>query len=248
MARYDWTRDELILALDLYKRTSGNPAKGGNEVLELSETLNALGSDLVGRTAVFRNANGVYMKIMNLRRLDNAYISLGKRGLKGGSELEKEVWDHFANDQALLKQTASAIRSHVGSSKDDEKSLDEDAEDGADEGRILARIHKRRERNKDIVSRKKKHVLAEKGRLCCEACGFDFAVVYGERGEGFIEVHHTVPLHTLTVGRKTQLKDLALLCANCHRMVHSKSAWLTVDEVRNLVQVKAVSKSEGRKV
>jgi demethoxyubiquinone hydroxylase (CLK1/Coq7/Cat5 family) len=61
---------------------------------------------------------------------------------KCGSELEKEVWDHFANDQALLKQTASAIRSHLGSSKDDEKSLDEDAEDGADEGRILARIHK----------------------------------------------------------------------------------------------------------
>jgi 5-methylcytosine-specific restriction protein A len=242
----DWTRDELILALDLYKQSGGNPAKNGKEVVELSETLNALGSDLVGRTDVFRNANGVYMKIMNLRRWDDAYSSLGKSGLKGGSRLEKEVWDHFANDQELLRQTAAAIRSQLGSVPEEDEALEEDAEEGAEEGRILARVHKRRERSRKIANKKKKQVLEEQGRLCCEACGFDFGVVYGERGEGFIEVHHTVPLHTLTAGKKTLLKDLALLCANCHRMIHSRSAWLTVDELKVLVQSSSVSKFEKR--
>lgn len=243
-----WTRDELILALDLYKRFAGNPPKDGKDTVELSQTLNVLGSDLAGRTEVFRNANGVYMKVMNFRRFDEVYSSIGKKGLSRGNRLEEEVWNQFANDTERLRQTAAAIRSQLGSSTDDQESVEEDAEEGADEGRILARVHKRRERNRKIVNKKKQQVLKEKGRLCCEACGFDYGVFYGERGEGFIEVHHTVPLHTLTASRKTQLSDLALLCANCHRMVHSKSVWLTIDELKMLVRASGVSKFETERV
>lgn len=39
-----WIRDELILALDVYLRHSGNPpGKNSAEVAELSRQLNALG-------------------------------------------------------------------------------------------------------------------------------------------------------------------------------------------------------------
>ena len=54
----------------------------------------------------------------------------------------------------------------------------------------------------------------------CEACGFDFQSTYGELGEGFCEVHHRTPLAELDGETKTTLKGLAVVCANCHRMLH----------------------------
>nr|WP_241197755.1 HNH endonuclease [Pseudomonas chlororaphis] len=47
-----------------------------------------------------------------------------------------------------------------------------------------------------------------------------------------MDIHHTKPLHTLQPGDKTKLTDLALLCANCHRVVHSRRKWLSVAEVK----------------
>jgi hypothetical protein len=61
----DWTRDELILALDLYLRhRSAPPAKDSKEILDLSALLNRLAAALhggVGKERTFRNANGVYI-------------------------------------------------------------------------------------------------------------------------------------------------------------------------------------------
>ncbi|WP_242553951.1 HNH endonuclease [Pseudomonas protegens] len=51
-----------------------------------------------------------------------------------------------------------------------------------------------------------------------------------------IDVHHSKPLHTLQPGDKTKLADLALLCANCHRVVHSQRKWLSVAEVKERYQ------------
>jgi len=88
--------------------------------------------------------------------------------------------------------------------------------------------------------------LKQAGRLACETCGFDFEAAYGERGKGFIECHHTKPLADLEHERTTKLDDLALLCANCHRMVHAKRPWLDVSEVRRLFEPqKALRKGEN---
>ncbi|WP_370543518.1 HNH endonuclease [Herbaspirillum sp. Sphag64] len=48
--------------------------------------------------------------------------------------------------------------------------------------------------------------------------------------------YHTKPVHTLKEGDTTKLEDLALLCANCHRVVHSSRRWRTLDEVRAAVR------------
>ena len=107
----------------------------------------------------------------------------------------------------------------------------------AREGRILTRLHVRRERDGKLVARKKEQVMDETGRLECEACTFDFAKRYGDRGRGFIEVHHTLPLHTLTQSSRITPADLALLCSNCHRIVHrEKHHWLTMQELHTLVE------------
>nr|WP_227672732.1 HNH endonuclease [Komagataeibacter sp. FXV3] len=105
----------------------------------------------------------------------------------------------------------------------------------APEGRILTVLHHSRERSRKIVQAKKKDVLAKTGRLACEACGFDFVERYGDRGQGFIECHHIKPLSDLPNETKTRLDDLALVCANCHRMIHAQRPWMNIEELSNLV-------------
>ncbi len=59
------------------------------------------------------------------------------------------------------------------------------------------------------------------GTLKCEVagCGFDFEQTYGRLGAGFVEVHHRRGL-ARSGPTKTKLADLAIVCANCHRMIH----------------------------
>lgn len=235
-----WTRDELILALDLYmKHRISPPGKNSPEVIELSELLNKMGQALgLSELEKFRNPNGVYMKLMNFRSYDPEYTKDGKVGLTRGNKDEEVVWKEFASNPERLSLTASAIRSAIEKPSDDlDLSRPEEPEiQEAEEGRVLTRLHRFRERDRKLVESKKKEALRKFGRLSCDACGFDFSHKYGPPGNGIIDIHHTIPVHTLGQGQKTRLEDLALLCANCHRMVHSSRKWLSIHEVRKLVK------------
>ena len=65
----------------------------------------------------------------------------------------------------------------------------------------------------------------------CAICGFCFEKVYGERGKGFIEVHHIKPLSEnqdeVVVDPQ---KDLICVCSNCHRMFHRKKDYVPTPE------------------
>jgi 5-methylcytosine-specific restriction protein A len=231
----DWTRDELILSLDLYVRFKGNPpGKGSAEIIGLSETLNQLSARAAQGRADFRNPNGVYMKLMNFRRFDPTYQSQGKSGLMRGNKLEEAVWADFAVDPDRLAKTAAAIKANLEPEIEDYDEPEGDVE--AEEGRVLTRAHQVRERSKKLVAAKKAACLKATGKLSCEVCGFQFDLAYGERGKAFIEAHHSLPVHQLRPGVKTRLADLHLLCANCHRMVHAKRPWLTLDQLKDCLQ------------
>ncbi len=78
----DWTRDELIIALNVYLQTRPRtPGQNSEEIGQLSTTLNKLGERLFTqeqRTATFRNSNGVYMKLANFKRFDPSYTATEK--------------------------------------------------------------------------------------------------------------------------------------------------------------------------
>jgi hypothetical protein len=111
----DWNRDELILALDAYVRWNGNPpSKTSVEIEALSKVMNDLRHVLgTQRTPTLRNANGVYMKLMNLRRFDPAFASRGSVGLKRGNRLEEEIWNEFHRDPSYLGRVAASIRERL---------------------------------------------------------------------------------------------------------------------------------------
>lgn len=120
-----WSRDELILALDLYLRFRGAlPRKNHPELAELSAFLNTM---FRGRIAgeKYRNSNGVYMKMMNFRRFDSDYTADGRVGLTKGNKEEELVWHEYSANPASLSAAVTAIRSKV------EKGIR-----GGEEGRI----------------------------------------------------------------------------------------------------------------
>lgn len=232
-----WSREELILALDLYLRhREALPSKHHPDVQELSVFLGKLGRTKDATISEsFRNPNGVYMKLGNFRRWDPGYTKDGKTGLAKGNKDEEVVWNDFASSPAKLAAIVHIIRTtvelgeHAGFQlhEADEPDIHEAAE-----GRVITRLHRARERNRKLVDKKKKQALAKHGKLACEACGFDFKATYGSAGEGLIDVHHIRPLHTLEPGQKTRLDDLALLCANCHRVVHGSRHWLNLEGLK----------------
>ena len=104
-----WTRDELILTLDMYfQQGPSHISTSHPTVTSLSESLNRLPVHSVRPDAErFRNANGVYMKLSNFLRFDDSYAG---SGLTHGGKLEEEVWNEFASDKLRLRNVASAIR------------------------------------------------------------------------------------------------------------------------------------------
>lgn len=102
----------------------------------------------------------------------------------------------------------------------------------ATEGRKNFRIHLNRERKPWIVAAKKAQVLRETGKLACEVCSFDFRMVYGE---DFAEAHHRAPLSEVETETETTPDDLAVLCANCHRMIHRTKPMETVEQFKERI-------------
>jgi len=76
--------------------------------------------------------------------------------------------------------------------------------------------------------------------LNCEVCGFSFCEKYGDDlGKGFIEVHHKTPLHE-SKRTETTANDIALICSNCHKMIHKKlvdeeNSIMTIDELKKII-------------
>lgn len=99
------------------------------------------------------------------------------------------------------------------------------------EGAPVERKHRSVERNRGL----REAALRIHGHDC-QACGFSFEETYGLRGVGFAEVHHLMPFSSLR-GRTVMTNpatDLAILCANCHRMVHrGEDAPLAIEKLRD---------------
>ena len=94
---------------------------------------------------------------------------------------------------------------------------EEDSEAHACEGAILVSTIRRRERN----PRNRLLCIRLHGEKCA-CCGMEPRSVYGEAG-GIIEVHHLEALSLLAAPRPYDPAiDLAPLCPNCHRAVHTR--------------------------
>lgn len=225
----NWEREEVILALDLYLRYGHKPLSTDHEeVIKLSNLLRSLSNGKV-RTESFRNPNSVSMKLNNFIPFDPLYA--GAAGLRGNSKLDKKIWDEFAHDPEYLRHVAQRIIDNVEAGNAERAEDVELEEEEFFEGRLLYRMHRIRERNKRLVEQVKNSAL-KNGDLKCSVCKFDFEKAYGDLGKGYIECHHTIPVSEYKGKTQVNPKDLALVCSNCHRMLHRRRPWLKPEELR----------------
>jgi HNH endonuclease len=120
----------------------------------------------------------------------------------------------------------------------DLQAVKEDVEDVFREGGVLRefREHKRIERDTRVATAAKQLRLGKDALLRCDTCGFSFAEVYGDIGDGFVEAHHKLPLSGLKSARVTKLSDIALVCSNCHSMIHQCDPLLTIEELKEIIE------------
>ncbi len=227
-----WQRDELVLALDLYFRMGAQVSARDPEVIALSEVLYTLPADkLTAVRGSQRSPESVRAKLQNFLTIDPAYHG---KGLSHGSRGDREVWKEFADRREHLSAVARAIRESARGLEEVPR-YEEEGEEEFPEGRLLYRLHRQRERDPGLVRKAKDIWLQKYGRLVCSVCGFDFAKVYGSLGDGYIECHHIRPVSELRSDSKTRVRDLAPVCANCHRMLHRKRPCVSMEELSTLI-------------
>jgi putative restriction endonuclease len=91
--RKNWTRDELLIVLNIYhKLTFGQMHARQPVIVSLAKQMG-------------RGANSVAMKLCNLASLDPALKLRGIKGLPGASALDRKVWQEFHED---LNETVPA--------------------------------------------------------------------------------------------------------------------------------------------
>lgn len=120
---------------------------------------------------------------------------------------------------------------HAEASADTSLDNEDDSPPGLEfEDASRFRMHKRIERNTTLARKVKKF----RG-LTCEVCDVNFKKRYGAIGEGYIEAHHLRPLASLNEAKVAMNPetDFAVLCANCHRMVHRSGLVDDIARFRN---------------
>lgn len=104
-----WTRDELLVALNLYhKLTFGQLHARQPVIVELASKLN-------------RGASSLAMKLCNFASLDPALKLRGLKGLEGASALDRSVWNEFHADlNETVPASEDALRKLFGAGEDSE--------------------------------------------------------------------------------------------------------------------------------
>lgn len=103
-----WTREEYILALNLYyKLPFGKLHHTNKDVIALAEILN-------------RSANSVAMRLSNFAACDPYILSTGRHGLDSGVKTCKPYWDEFNNDkESLLAESERILANYQGTTIED---------------------------------------------------------------------------------------------------------------------------------
>ena len=105
--RKKWTRDELLVALNLYHKLTFGQLHSRNPVI------------IAAAKKLGRGANSVAMKLSNLASLDPALKLRGIKGLTGASALDRSVWGEFHADlNESVPASEGALRALFGAGED----------------------------------------------------------------------------------------------------------------------------------
>jgi len=102
MARINWTREELILAFNLYWQLDfGKMDRRTPEIIHLA--------NIIGRSA-----NAVAIRLTNFAHLDPYHQQRGVKGMSGGRKQVEPIWNEFINNKEELIFESEKILAEKG--------------------------------------------------------------------------------------------------------------------------------------
>lgn len=153
----------------------------------------------------------------------------------GGSELSPDEFHGGREANNFLIATGFVVIDKQGNPIAIEPAEEDEAKEFW-EGRESYARHRRLERKPALGRAVKSKRLRTDKSLRCDVCSFSFLEQFGPRGAGFVEAHHTRPVSQLKGHKKVEPAEIALVCSNCHRMLHRSKPWLSIAALRKLVK------------
>lgn len=118
MKQRPWTREELILAMNLYCQLPfGKMHRGNREIVALAQAIN-------------RTPSSVAMKLCNLASLDPDHQERGVRGLSKASAADRRIWDEFHADWNRLAAESESLRDRMVAARASDSAGDTSTMDG----------------------------------------------------------------------------------------------------------------------
>ena len=231
----NWTREELILALDLYfDLDQGQMYKGHPNVIKVSNELRALNiHQEIPDQKKFRNPSGISRRLGNFKTMDSAYEG---EGLPNSGKLAKEVFKEFINHRDKLRKEADLIRQLYLIPKSEKTKATESI--GKYKTEFLFLYHRNRETDPLLMKVKKETVLTETKKLKCEVCGFDSLSFYGEIGSDLMEIHCNKVLKSEPGLESSDMNDFVIVCSNCHKVLDRNFGLLEAADLKKLIRRK----------
>jgi len=104
----NWSRDELIVAFNLYCKTPFTRINAGNRAIRELASI------------IHRSPSAVALKLANFARLDPALRERNISGMSHGSKAEAEIWSEFSQDwEGLAYQSESILAGYKSDSVED---------------------------------------------------------------------------------------------------------------------------------
>jgi hypothetical protein len=172
--------------------------------------------------------------------------SWGKRGpLSMGTNCKLRNYIESPNDHSFVTLRNSLLNQE-GSAENDNRSVTNALEagvaaSGLPEGEAKVVMQIIRERDQTLRRRKLNEVIGEIRCECCDTRGGAYQGLQKEiPKERIFEIHHLIPISQYEGAKITDLDEVALLCANCHRAIHTfpNDQMPSVDEFRQQLQKK----------
>jgi putative restriction endonuclease len=109
----NWTRKELLVALNIYRKLTFGQLHARNRVI----------IDLAAKLR--RSANSVAMKLCNFASLDPVLSGQGIRGLQGASNLDRKLWSEFQlRPIDIAAESEESFRTLMGAKENEEVEVD----------------------------------------------------------------------------------------------------------------------------
>lgn len=168
---------------------------------------------------IVRNKNKIARTILDTHVAKISAIVFLHPLLKWSDDYQEILVKDVTSEKKMLKTVQSDL-----DSADDENSYDFE---GGTQNKLVSYYERK-------PSLRAKAILIH--GTTCKVCKFNFKEHYGTHGEDYIEVHHIVPIHTLSKStRINPATDMIVVCANCHRMIHRKKYKpLSIEEIIEL--------------